>query len=195
MTRKPTPTPRNGVDTPTLFATLDAVKAQRELAKFQFRASNRWISGTHSQSTIGGFYGAGGEQAREQAFRLDGDHPAVLVGADNGPTPVEYVLHALATCLTAGLVNIAAARGIDLRSVESTVEGDIDLQGILGMNDEVRNGYQGIKVSFRIEGDASEEQLAGLLAQSKARSAVFDIVTNGVPVGIVIESRADDKAA
>jgi uncharacterized OsmC-like protein len=195
MTQKATPTPRNGVDTPTLFATLDAVKAQRELAKFQFRATNRWIAGTHSQSTIGGFFGAGGEQQREQAFRLDGDHPAVLVGADNGPTPIEYVLHALATCLTAGLVNIAAARGIDLRSVESTVEGDIDLQGIFGMSDEVRNGYQGIKVSFRIEGDASEDELAGLLAQSKARSAVFDIVTNGVPVEIGIESRAAEKAA
>ena len=186
MTQKATVIARNGVDTPTLFATLDAVKGQRQLAKFQFRAKNRWISGTHSQSTIGGFFGAGGEQAREQAFRLDGDHPPVLVGADHGPTPVEYVLHALATCLTAGLANIAAARGIDLEEVESTVEGDIDLQGILGMDASVRNGYQGIKVSFRIKGNASDEQLAGLLAQSQARSAVFDVVTHGVPVSVEV---------
>lgn len=190
MTRRTTPTPRNGVDTPTLFATLDAVNAKRELARFQFRANNRWVAGTHSQSTIGGFYGAGGEQQRERAFRLDGDHPQVLVGGDNGPTPVEYVLHALATCLTAGLVNIAAARGIELEEVESTVEGDIDLQGIFGMDDSVRNGYQGIKASFRIRGNASEDDLAGLLAQSKARSAVFDIVTNSVPVEIDVEARA-----
>ena len=182
--------PRNGVDTPTLFATLDAVKAQRELAKFQFRAKNRWIAGTHSQSTIGDYYGAGGEQRREKAFRLDGDHPKVLVGDDLGPTPIEYVLHALATCLTAGLVNIAAARGIDLTEVESTVEGDIDLQGIFGMNDKVRNGYQGIKVSFRVKGNASDEKLAGLVAQSKARSAVFDIVTNGVPVDIQVATES-----
>jgi uncharacterized OsmC-like protein len=181
---------RNGVDTPLLFATLDAVKGQRELAKFQFRARNRWISGTHSQSTIGDFFGAGGEQRREQAFRLDGDHPQVLVGEDQGPTPVEYVLHALATCLTAGLVNIAAARGIDLDEVESTVEGDIDLQGIFGMHDKVRNGYQGIRVSFRVKGNASDEKLAGLVAQSKARSAVFDIVTNGVPVDVRVHTES-----
>ena len=195
MTQKKAPTPRNGVDTPTLFATLDAVKAQPELAQFQFRAVNRWLSGTHSQSTIGGFHGAGGEQQREAAFRLDGDHPTVLVGGDNGPTPVEYLLHALATCLTAGLVNIAAARGIDLRSVESTVEGDIDLQGILGLNEGVRNGYQGVRIFFRIEGDAPEEELADLLARSRARSAVFDVITNGVPVEIAKASTADERAA
>jgi uncharacterized OsmC-like protein len=185
-TATPTVTPRNGVDTPTLFATLDAVKAQRELAQFQFRASNRWVSGTHSQSTIGGFFGAGGEQSRDLAFRLDGDHPKVLVGSDQGPTPVEYLLHALATCLTAGIANIAAARGIDLEEVESTVEGDIDLQGILGISDEVRNGYQGIRVAFRVKGDASDEELAGLVSRSRARSAVFDVLTQGVPVDVEV---------
>jgi uncharacterized OsmC-like protein len=187
MTQTATVTPRNGVNTPAFFATLDAVKAQRELARFQFRAKNRWISGTHSQSTIGGFFGAGGEQERKAAFRLDGDHPEVLVGEDNGPTPVEYLLHALATCLTAGLANIASARGIDIEEIESTVVGDIDLQGILGMNDEVRNGYQGIEVSFSIKGNASDEELAGLLEQSKARSAVLDVLTNGVPVNVRVE--------
>jgi len=190
MTQKATPTPRNGVDTPTLFATLDAVKAQRELARFQFRASNRWISGTHSQSTINGYFGAGAEQMRDKSFELDGDHPAVLVGQDNGPTPIEFVLHALATCLTAGLGNIAAARGVDLESVESQVEGDIDLQGLLGMDDSVRNGYQGIKIKFRIKGNASDEKLAGLLSQSQARSAVYDILTNGVPVDVEVETES-----
>jgi uncharacterized OsmC-like protein len=115
---------------------------------------------------------------------LDADHPTVLVGADNGPTPVEYVLHALAACLTAGLVNIASARGVVLTEVESTVEGDIDLLGILGMSDEVRNGYKKVRVSFRIKGEASDEELRELLERSRARSAVFDIMTNGVPVEI-----------
>ncbi len=140
---------RNGVDTATLFATLDAVKGNNDIAKFQFRATNRWISGTHNQSTIHGFYGAMQEMTHQQPFVLDADHPAVLVGADNAPTPVEYVLHALAACLTAGLVNVAAARGVNLTEVSSTVEGDIDLLGILGLSDEVRNGYQQIKISFR----------------------------------------------
>ena len=190
MTQKATPAPRNGVDTPTLFATLDAVKAQRELARFQFRASNRWISGTHSQSTINSFFGAGAEHMRDKSFQYDGDHPAVLVGQDNGPTPVEFVLHALASCITAGLGNIAAARGVDLESVESQVEGDIDLQGLLGMDDSVRNGYQGIKIKFRIKGNASDEELAGLLSRSQARSAVYDILTNGVPVDVEVETES-----
>jgi uncharacterized OsmC-like protein len=176
--------PLNGVDTPTLFATLDTVRSQRNLAQFQFRATNRWLSGTHSRSTINGFYGAGQEHLREHSFELEGDHPQVLVGDDNGPTPIEFVLHALATCLTSGLVNIAAARGITLTEVESTVEGDINFLGIFGMDDAVRNGYQGIRASFRIKGDASENELRALLERSKARSAVYDILTNGVPIDV-----------
>lgn len=187
---KPAREPRNGVDVPTLFATLDAVKGQPEIAKFQFRATNKWQSGTHSRSTIHGFYGAGQEGAHEQAFTYDADHLAVLVGTDKGPTPVEFLLHALASCLTAGLANIAAARGIDLVEVESTVEGDIDLLGILGLSDEVRNGYQGIRASFRIKGKASEEELAGLLDRSRARSAVYDVLTNGVPVDVRVEAES-----
>ena len=184
MTKQTALTTRNGVDTATLFATLDAVKGQRELAKFQFRATNRWVSGTHSQTTFDGFYGAGQEQQHEYPFELHGDHPKVLVGGDHGPTPVESVLHALATCLTAGIGNIAAARGITLTSVESTVEGNIDLLGVLGIDKTVRNGYQGIRVSFQIEGDASEEELGRLIELSKARSAVYDIITHGVPVEV-----------
>jgi uncharacterized OsmC-like protein len=177
--------PLNGVDTPMLFATLDAVKASTELAKFQFRATNRWVSGTHNRTTIRGFYGAGQEDTTRTAdFSYDADHPAVLVGKDNGPTPVEFVLHALAACLTSGLANIAAARGVTLTEVESTIEGDIDLLGILGLSDQVRNGYQGIRVSFKISGDAPEDVLKGLVEQSRRRSAVYDVVTNGVPVQI-----------
>jgi uncharacterized OsmC-like protein len=175
----------NGVDTPTLFATLDAVKANPELAKFQFRATNRWVSGTHNRSTIRGFYGAGQEDAsRIEDFHFDADHPAVLVGNNNGPTPVEFLLHAIAACLTSGLANIAAARGVALREVTSTVEGDIDLLGILGISNEVRNGYQGIRVSFQISGDAPDDVLRRLVDQSKARSAVYDVLTNGVPVSV-----------
>src|SRR5262249_42589543 len=127
---------RNGVDTLTLFATRDAVKADPELAKFQFRASNRWISGTHSRSTFDGFFGARQEMSHAAEYVADSDHPTILVGEDNAPAPVEYLLHGLAACLTAGLANIAAARGIELTEVTSTVEGDIDLLGVLGLSDE-----------------------------------------------------------
>jgi len=185
-----TPVAMNGVDTPTLLATINAVGAQPELAKFQFRAKSRWLSGTQSQSTMHGFFGAGGEHKHLTPYKATGDHPAVLCGADGGPTPVEWVLHALASCLTAGIANIASARGIELRKVEATIEGDIDLRGILGLSKEVRNGYQGIKVSFEIEGDASPDQLEQIVMQSKARSAVFDVLTNGVPVSIGVKTPA-----
>ena len=177
---------RNGVDTATLFATINAVSEQRDLARFQFRATNTWMSGTHSRSSISSFYGAGQEMAHVTTFDFDADHPVVLTGKDNGPTPVEFILVGLAGCLTAGLANIAAARGVTLHSVESTVEGDIDLQGILGLSREVRNGYQQIRVSFRIDADASPEKIRELVAQSQARSAVFDVITNQVPVTIAV---------
>lgn len=184
---RPTRPPRHGVDTPTLFATLNAVKAQPELAQFQFRATNRMVSGTHSQSFIQGFYGAGQEDtSRAVPFVCDADHPAVLVGNGHGPTPVEFLLHAIAGCLTAGMANIAAARGITLHRVESTVEGDIDLRGLLGISGEVRNGYQQIRVRFAVEGDASPQELAALVEQSRARSAVYDVLTNGVPVHVEV---------
>jgi uncharacterized OsmC-like protein len=177
---------RNGVDTATLFATLDAVKAAPEAARFQFRARNQWLSGTHNRSTIDGFYGVGEERSHERSFHFDADHPAVLVGRDNGPTPVEYVLHALAACLTAGLANIAAARGVQLTEVHSTVSGDIDLNGILGLDPDVRNGYQNIAVRFTVKGDAPAEKLREIVEQSRARSAVYDVITNQVPVSIEV---------
>jgi uncharacterized OsmC-like protein len=183
------PVPRNGVDTPTLFATINAVGAQPQLAQFTFRASNRWVKGTHSKSRVERFRGAGGEHDHKQAFEYEADHPAVLCGAGNGPTPVEYLLGALAACITAGIGNIAAARGVDLESVESFVEGDIDLQGILGLSDEVRNGYQGIRVRFAIKGNAPAEKLREIVEQSRARSAVFDVITNAVPVSIEVDAQ------
>jgi len=179
---------RNGVDTPTLFATLDAVRGQPTLAEFQFRATNRWISGTHSRTTIEQFAGAGGEHTHTTTFGYDADHPAVLVGGDHGPTPVEFLLHALAACLTAGLANIAAARGVTLTEVESTIVGDIDLNGILGLSSTVRNGYQRIRASFKIRGDAPAATLRALVEQSRARSAVYDVLTNGVPVELTVDA-------
>jgi uncharacterized OsmC-like protein len=176
---------RNGVDTATLFATLDAVKAQPEIAKFQFRASNTWVTGTHSRSTAAGFHGALQEMRHKSDTVLDFDHPEVLVGTDHGPTPVEYLLHAIAACLTAGIANIAAARGVDLTKVTSTVEGDIDLLGILGLSDgSVRNGYEQIRVTLHLEGDADDETLRRVVEQSRRRSAVYDVLTNATPVVI-----------
>jgi uncharacterized OsmC-like protein len=185
MTVTPTRPARNGVDVPTLFATIDAVKGQPAIAAFQFRASNEWVSGTHNRSTIQGFYGAGQEDtSRTTPFTYDADHPTVLVGSNNGPTPVEFLLHAIAACLTSGLANIASARGVTLHRVRSTVEGDIDLLGILGLSDAVRNGYRQIRVSFEIEGDASADVLASLVDRSRRRSAVYDVLVNGTDVVI-----------
>jgi uncharacterized OsmC-like protein len=188
LTEKKMPEPRNGVDTPTLLATINAVGAQPELAQFRFRAVNRWQQGTHSRTRIQSFYGAGGEQMHEREFAYDADHPTVLVGRDQAPTPVEFLLHALASCLTAGIGNIAAARGVTLHEVESTLEGDIDLQGILGLSDRVRNGYRSIRATFTIKGDAPAEKLAQIVEQSRKRSAVYDVLTNGVPVEIVVNA-------
>lgn len=185
---KPAPVPRNGVDVPTLFATLDAVRGQPELAQFQFRATNRWLSGTHSRTTMGSFTGAGGDHEHKATYRYDGDHPMVLCGEDEAPTPVEFLLHALATCLTAGIANIAAARGINLTEVESTVEGDINLLGLLGLDDSVRNGYERMRISFKIRGDASADKLRAVVEQSRARSAVFDVITNAVPIQIDVDA-------
>jgi uncharacterized OsmC-like protein len=185
-----TSTIRNGVDTAAFFATLDAVKGAHEIADFQWRATNTWIDGTHNRTTISGFFGATQEMTHRQPFQLDADHPAVLVGHDNGPTPVEYVLHALAACLTAGIANIAAARKINLTKVTSTIEGDMDLLGILGLADDVsgpvRNGFEQIRVRFQLEGD-EPAKLRQLVAQSQQRSAVLDILTNGVPVSVVVD--------
>jgi len=179
---------RNGVDTGALFATLDAVRAAPPAARFQFRVTNEWLTGTHNRTTIHGFFGVGEERTHERSFEIDADHPAVLVGQDNGPTPVEHLLHALAACLTAGLVNIAAARGVRLTEVRSRLAGDIDLNGILGLDPSVRNGFQNISVRFTVKGDAPADVLRAIVAQSRSRSAVFDMITNPVPVDIDVET-------
>ncbi len=182
------PQPLNGVDTPTLFATINAVKAQPELARFQFRATNRWVKGTNSRTRIESFSGAGGEHTHKREFEYDADHPAVLVGADEGPLPVEFLLVALASCLTSGIGNIAAARGVTLTEVSSTIEGDMDAQGILGLSDQVRNGYSRIRVNFDIKGDAPAEKLRSIVEQSRSRSAVFDVITHGTPVEVSVSA-------
>ena len=182
-----TDTIRNGVDTEKMFATLDLIKAQPELAKFQFRASNRWIDGAHNRSTIKGFYAAGGEDAsRSEQWELDAGEPAILLGSDEGPNPAEYLLHALAACLTTSIVYVAAARKVELTSVESTLTGEMDVRGALGVDDEPRNGFERIAVSFRVTGNAPEERLREVVERATKRSAVYDMVTNGVPVAVQV---------
>jgi len=182
-----TGTIRNGVNTDTMFATLDLIKTQPELAKFQFRATNRWIDGAHNRSTIKGFYAAGGEDTtRTEAFELDAGEPAILLGTDTGPNPAEYLLHALAACLTTSIVYVAAARKVPLTSVESTLTGDMDVRGALGVDPEPRNGFESITVSFRVTGDAPEEKLREVVERATRRSAVYDMVTNGVPVAMEV---------
>src|SRR6185312_12800794 len=178
---------RNGVDTTVLFGTLDAIKSDPSLATFQFRARNRWIDGSHNRSTIRDFYGAGQEDgSRAAEFVVDAGEPAILLGTDTGPNPAEYLLHALAACLTTSIVYVAAARGVKLTEVESTLLGDMDVQGALGLSDEYRNGFERIRVSFRVKGDAPEEKLREVVQRAQRRSAVFDMVTNGVPVAIKV---------
>jgi uncharacterized OsmC-like protein len=179
---------RNGVDTGQLFGTLDAIKAQPELATFQFRATNRWIGGAHNRSTIRDFWAAGQEDtSRSEAFEIDAGEPAVLLGVDTGPNPAEFLLHALAACLTTSIVYVASARGVALTEVESKLEGDMDVRGALGLDDDHRNGFERIRVSFRVEGDASEDKLHEIVERASRRSAVYDMVTNGVPVELEVQ--------
>lgn len=189
MTEAPARQPMNGVNTPGLFATIDAVDAQRELAKFRFQAVNRWMGGTHSRNYISTFYGAGGEQEHVREYTVDADHPQVFQADDNAPLPVEVLLGALASCITAGIATVAAARRVQLHSVESTIEGDLDVQGVLGLSPDVRNGFSNIRIDFKVEGDAPQETLNAIVEQSKARSAVLDIVTNGVSVQTTVNGR------
>jgi uncharacterized OsmC-like protein len=176
---------RNGVDTEQMYGTLDAIKADPSLGTFQFRAHNHWIDGAHNRSTIKAFYGAGQEDAtRESAFTVDAGEPAVLLGSNTAPNPAEHLLHALAACLTTSLVYVAAARKVRLTEVESTLEGDMDVRGALGLSDEVRNGFTNIRVNFKVKGDAPPEKLREVVERAQARSAVFDMVSNGVPVEV-----------
>jgi uncharacterized OsmC-like protein len=175
----------NGVNVEELFKTVDAVKKTAAIAKFRFRADNTWLEGGHNRTSIRNFYGAGGEDtSRKTPFILDADEPKVLLGTDRGANPVEYVLTALAGCLTTSLVYHAAARGIAVEEVESHLEGDLDLRGFLGLSEEVRNGYENIRVTFKIKADATEEQLRELVQLAQNRSPVFDIISHPVPVSV-----------
>jgi uncharacterized OsmC-like protein len=176
---------RNGVDSAQMYGTLDAIKAEPSLGIFQFRARNTWVDGAHNRSTIQGFYGAGLQDAsRERAFTVDAGEPAVLLGVDTGPNPAEFLLHALAACLTTSLVYVATARKVRLTEVESTLEGDMDVRGALGLSDDVRNGFTNIRVNFRVKGEAPPEKLRDIVERAQARSAVFDMVAHGVPVEV-----------
>src|SRR5215475_6796424 len=175
----------NGVNVDALIAAREALTNAPQAAQFKWRAACEWKNGTYSHSTVEGFFGLGEEQRRKTTFKFDADHPEVFASEDRGATPVEYVLVGLASCLTAGIAAIAQHRNIQLRSVKATVEGNMDIQGILGIDSDVRNGFGGICVTYKIDADAKREDIEALVAQSQKRSAVFDIVTN--PTNVTVE--------
>ena len=175
----------NGVDIDFLREAREALTAEPAGARFQWRVTNTWLRGTHSQTTAQGFFGLGEEQARPRLFHFDADHPELFKAEDNGATPTEILLAALASCLTAGVATVASNREIQLRSVTATLEGDMDVRGILGIDTDVRNGYSNIKVTYSIDADASPEDIEALVAQSQKRSAVYDIITN--PTNVTVE--------
>ena len=177
----------NGVNVEALLGARAALTDAPEAAKFQWRASCRWVNGTHSNSTVKSFFGLGAEQAHKTEFSFDADHPEVFASEDRGATPVEYVLVGLAGCLTAGIAAVAQNRGIQLRSVQATIEGSMDLQGILGIDSDVRNGFDGIKINYKIDADATPDEIKALVAQSQKRSAVYDIITNPTNVAVEID--------
>lgn len=180
-------TVNNGVNVGALLDAREALSENPEGAQFNWRASCKWINGTHSQSTVNGYHGLGGEQNHKTEFSFDADHPEVFAAEDNGATPVEYVLVGLASCLTAGVASVAQNRDIQLRSVEAKLEGAMDILGILGADSDVRNGFQDIKVTFDIDADASQDDIEALVAQSQKRSAVFDIITNPTNVSVEVK--------
>jgi len=176
---------RNGIDTAQVYGTLDVLRAQPEAARFEFRVRNRWIDGTHSRSTIHGFWGAGAEDvSRAEPFIVDASEPPVLFGHNEAPNPAEYLLHALAGCLTLTIVNVAAARKVELHEVSSSLTGVLDARGATGIDDSYRNGFDGIDVTFTIKGDASPAKLREVVDRAMARSVVYDMITNGVPVAV-----------
>ncbi|MEA3214361.1 MAG: hypothetical protein QOJ19_517 [Acidimicrobiia bacterium] len=175
----------NGVDVEFLRTAREALTAQPEGAKFQWRVTNTWMHGSHSRSAVKGYFGLGEEQSHRSEFSYDGDHPELFAATDNGATPVEYVLVGLASCLTAGVAAIAQYRNIQLNSVSATLQGEMDVQGILGIDSDVRNGFSAITVTYDIDADATPEEIKALVAQSQKRSAVFDIVTN--PTNVTVE--------
>jgi uncharacterized OsmC-like protein len=183
-TAKKFPTVINGVMVDDLFATIDAIKATPAIAKFKFSVRNQWKGGSQNSSTVDKFHGALQDLSRAKPFVLQADEPAILLGKDTAANPVEHLLHALASCMTTSMVYHAAARGIQIEEVESSFEGDIDLHGFLDLDRKVRNGYQGIRVNFKIKADVPDEQLQEIVKLGSGRSPVFDSLTNGVPVSV-----------
>ena len=175
----------NGVDVAALLGAREALTATPEGAQFKWRATCKWVKGTHSHSSVTSFFGLGAEQKHRSEFTFDADHPEIFASEDKGATPVELVLVGLASCLTAGVAAVAQHRGIQLRSVQATIEGGMDIQGILGIDSDVRNGFDGIKVKYKIDADATPEEIKAIVAQSQKRSAVYDIVTN--PTNVTVE--------
>ncbi|QKV17364.1 OsmC family protein [Oricola thermophila] len=176
----------NGVNTEALIGARGAFAEAPQAARFTFRSTCDWVEGTYSSNAINGYFGLGEEHQRAKTFRIESDHPVVFAAADRAPTPTEIVLSALASCLTGGVAAVAQHRGIQLKSVRAVVEGDIDVQGILGMDPEIRNGFSSIRVRFEIDADASREDIEALVAQSQKRSAVFDILTNPTSVAVSV---------
>jgi|KBSSwiStaDraftv2_1062776.scaffolds.fasta_scaffold00031_88 uncharacterized OsmC-like protein len=175
----------NGVNVEAILAARKALTEAPEAAKFTWRATCEWKGGTHSRSTVEGFHGLGAEQHHKTTFTFDADHPEIFASEDHGATPVEIVLASLASCLTAGIATVAQNRQIQLRRVSATLEGGMDLAGILGIDSEVRNGFDGIKVTYDIDADATPEEIRAIVAQSQKRSAVYDIITN--PTNVTVE--------
>ena len=177
----------NGVNVAALLEAREALSSAPQAAQFQWRATCEWVNGTHSHSSVEGFFGLGEEQKHRTKYSFDVDHPEIFASEDNGATPVEYILVGLAGCLTAGIAAVAQNRNIQLHSVKSTIEGDMDVRGILGMDTDIRNGFSNIKVKYQIDADASEDDIKALVAQSQKRSAVYDIITN--PTNVTVEVR------
>jgi uncharacterized OsmC-like protein len=177
----------NGVNVEALLTARQALTEFPDAARFKWRATCSWVKGTHSRSSVQTFFGLGAEQQHKTEFRYDADHPEVFAAEDNGPTPVEFILVGLASCLTAGIASVAQNRNIQLHSVKATVEAGMDLQGILGIDADVRNGFDGVKVVFDIDANATREEIAALVAQSQKRSAVFDILTNPTNVTVLVK--------
>lgn len=185
MTTTATPVD-NGVNVKALLDARAALSQAPEAAQFTWRATTEWINGTHSNSIVEGFFGLGEQQTHRSSFTFDADHPEVFASEDHGATPVEFVLVGLASCLSAGIAAVAQNREIQLRSVKATIEGDMDVQGILGGDPEVRNGFTDIRVTYDIDADATPEDIRALVAQSQKRSAVFDVVTNPTNVTVKV---------
>ena len=176
----------NGVNVEALLGAREALSGAPEGAKFTWRAQHEWVNGTHSRTDVKGFFGLGEEQSHRTTFHFEADHPEIFASEDHGATPVEIVLAGLASCLTAGIAAVAQNREIQLNSVTATIEGAMDIQGILGIDGDVRNGFDGIKVTYNIDADATEDEIKALVAQSQKRSAVFDIVTNPTNVDVEV---------